>query len=267
MATIKNNSDLVHAFAQRQSISGRCGNLFYERNKIYSYGYHYLLGEFYDNQNETFILINDKGYSSSTAKHISLLKQATKHYKQYLTSEVNLYQVKIKIEALNNKLKKAKKPYLYVPQILETYNKFLNNPFSIDFSDNNYIYIKNIVDGLPDVADVLENIKKIEAKKADAQQKKLLKQIEKFYNYEIDYLKIENDLLRISKDGLFVETSQRVRIPISEAKQLYKAIIKGEDVKGYKIGSFKVDSLNGSLKVGCHNISMDEVHRIGNLIK
>jgi hypothetical protein len=49
MKTVFSNAqDCVHAFAQRQTPQGRSGNVFFYGDKIYSYGYHYLLAEFID---------------------------------------------------------------------------------------------------------------------------------------------------------------------------------------------------------------------------
>ena len=50
-------------------------------NKIYSYGSHYLLGEFIDDET---IIINNEGYSVTTSKHIGLLINATRDKRQFL---------------------------------------------------------------------------------------------------------------------------------------------------------------------------------------
>ena len=72
------NYEVIHTFAQRTHPEGRnsSSSVFFEGDKIYSYGYHYLLGEFLDTNT---ILINDKGYGNSTSKHISILMGATSH--------------------------------------------------------------------------------------------------------------------------------------------------------------------------------------------
>ena len=72
MKTVFDNYDCVHTFAQRTQNEGRTSNnnIFFEGDKIYSYGYHYELGRFLDDKT---ILINDKGYSVSTGKHIRFI--------------------------------------------------------------------------------------------------------------------------------------------------------------------------------------------------
>ena len=72
MKTVFTNNEIVHVFNEQNQNEGRTsnGSMYFYNNEIYSYGSHYLLGEFLDNNT---ILINDKGYSNTTSKHISLL--------------------------------------------------------------------------------------------------------------------------------------------------------------------------------------------------
>ena len=88
MKTVFTNTDTIHTFAQQTQYEGRnsTNTIFFEGNKIYSYGYHYLLGEFLDRNT---ILINDTGYSMTTSQHIGLLMGATSQYKQYYKTRVD----------------------------------------------------------------------------------------------------------------------------------------------------------------------------------
>ena len=54
-----NSYDVIHLYAQRSQDEGRCSNVFFYGDKIYSYGHHYLLGEFIDDGKA--IIINDEG--------------------------------------------------------------------------------------------------------------------------------------------------------------------------------------------------------------
>lgn len=86
----------------------------------------------------------------------------------------------------------------------------------------------------------------------------------KFNNYEINSFRVgDKDYLRMSLDGEKVETSQGIKIFVSEASKLYKMICNGVDIKGHRIGGYVVTSINGTLKIGCHNIDMDSVHNVG----
>jgi len=52
-------------------------------------------------------------------------------------------------------------------------------------------------------------------------------------------------------------------VPIKEATILYKMIKAGKDIKGYKIDKYTVISINGTLKIGCHNINRANVTEVG----
>jgi len=47
-----NSSDVIHKFVERSQNEGRSANCYFEGDKIYSYGRHYLLGEFVNNGKE-----------------------------------------------------------------------------------------------------------------------------------------------------------------------------------------------------------------------
>jgi len=115
-----NSDETIHIFAQQSQNEGRCSNIFFKDTKIYSYGYHYLLGEFID---KNTIVINDKGYSSTTNKHIWSLKAGTKQYRQFYKTNVDLKLVYSNVQSLVNKLSKANKKELYTMPILSHYDE------------------------------------------------------------------------------------------------------------------------------------------------
>ena len=116
---------------------------------------------------------------------------------------------------------------------------------------------------LAEKADNQEKSQKEKAKEA----KKVKSLLSDFYAYKRHSIRIGNeDFIRVSQDGQNVETSQNVSVPIDDARKLYKAIQSSIDIKGYKIGNYTVNSLNGVLTIGCHRINIDSVHRTGNQI-
>jgi len=106
----KNHSEVCHIFAQRTHSEGRAGNIFFEGDTIYSYGYHYQLAKFIDSEkDETAILINDK-------------------YKQFFTTQTDAKLVNMQLNDLFAKLGVARKPEIYLNQIdniLARYYEFL----------------------------------------------------------------------------------------------------------------------------------------------
>jgi hypothetical protein len=280
------SADVIHCFAQQMQNEGRnsSSSVFFETSynsytkaygtKLYSYGHHYLLAEFLD---ANTIFINDDGYSVTTSKHISEVSYGTRQYKQFFKSKSDLETVYNTVISCKNKLARARKPELYINTILqlwESLNEFLVHTKAKKYKSNSmYKEIKKIVSLLnEDVDTYKEKLKELAIKKAKADKLKAKKELkinlEKFFNYEIDFFRINNsdDYLRISKDGNFIETSQSVKVDLQEAKILYKLIKAGKDIKGHKIGYYTVISINGTLKIGCHNINTKNMHEIGEKI-
>jgi hypothetical protein len=274
MKTVFSNAqDCVHAFAQRETPQGRSGNVFFYGDKIYSYGYHYLLAEFIDDKT---IVINNSGYSSTTNKHISYVGSGTRQYKQFFTRRCEIGLVYNQVLSLKDKLATARKPENYINEILSLFdslNKFIQYTKNKNIpKDVRYKEIKAIVKAL-NVDSVQYQQKLAAAKKKEDQAKKrkeakrIKEALTKFYNYEVNSFRIgDTDYLRLSKDGSNVETSQYVKVSVDEARTLYKAICNGVDIRGHRISNYTVNSINGTLKIGCHNINMESVHKVGKLI-
>jgi hypothetical protein len=281
--------EVCHLFAQRTQDEATTStrNLFFNnKNKIYSYGHHYLLAEFINNET---ILINNSGYSSTTAKHISQITQATRQYKQHFFKDICLDNVYDRILNASKKLINARKKEVYSLEIINAFESFTSfvNEFKkfVNHSYSGYNLVSEealkLNDNFKEIQgiylQIFENKESfIEAGKERLKQEKervkqkLKQDLNKFFNYEIDYInsgQIEEDYLRISEDRQHIETSQRVKISIDEAKKLYYMIERGEDIKGYRISNYVVISLNGVLKIGCHKINVKNVHEIGQQIK
>ena len=119
------NQACIHAYAQRNQSEGRANSIFFYGDKCYSYGYHYLLAEFVENeQGEVAIYINNKRYSSSTDKHIGLMIGATRQYKQLFSRECDDDLVESQMNDLFNSLTKARKPDIYRQEAAYLYEKY-----------------------------------------------------------------------------------------------------------------------------------------------
>tara|TARA_R110001606_G_scaffold378938_1_gene538766 strand:- start:31 stop:906 length:876 start_codon:yes stop_codon:yes gene_type:complete len=283
----QNTSEVVHVFAQQTQSEGRnqSGSIYFRDNKIYSYGSHYLLGEFI---NSNTIIINDFGYSVTTSKHINELIYATSQYNQFFTSSIDIKYVQTEINAFLKCLTNARKPEIYISNItkLESNltkwvefckeNKIKKGHFSkynfvVNKSDYKYKKIVKIANSLltPEAIEKIKAKGKKEAIKQKAKDKRELKtKLNKFNAYEIDRFKVgEFDYLRLSQNGQFVETSQHIRIEKNEAKKLYFAIKKKIDIRGQKIGYYTVNKIdNKALTVGCHKICIKSVQKVGQIL-
>lgn len=272
MKKVFNNTEICHVFAQQSQNEGRtsAGNIFFEDNKIYSYGYHYKLAEIKPNN---IILINNIGYSNSTAKHINLIINATRQYRQIFFRDIDLNYIYNEIIEASKKIVRAKKPEIYALSIIQKFEKlteYLKEFKQINIlKDSKYLELKKIYKSISiDKDKFIEAGKEREKKAKEKREREFNESLEKFFNYEIKYisLKTETDFLRISQDKTEIETTQGVKIPIQDAKKLYLMIQEGKDIKGVKISNYTVISINGTLKIGCHKINIKNVHEIGQIL-
>lgn len=121
---LKSNTETIKTFNKQSQSHGRGGNLFFEGYTLYSYGYHYPLAMFVESDT---ILINNEGFSNTTARHIYKTKCITDDRKQLFTTEVCLSLVLNEMENLHYKLSKARKPIKYAEQINKLFHDFSNS--------------------------------------------------------------------------------------------------------------------------------------------
>lgn len=270
-----NSNDVIHLFSQRTQSEARCSNVFFKDDCIYSYGYHYKLGEFL---NDKIIWINDSGYSKTTSKHIRELEWATRQYAQVFREKVDFERVASKIENNFKSLQNARKPEKYINEIESIWSSFVKQQqilidakvgtnLVVDKRMSSYRLLKK------KVKDVLENGKSADylqyridaAKERKAKERKAFREaLSKFKKYEINSFRLgKKDYLRLSLDGESIETNQGISVSIKSAKLLYAMIKANKSVLGHVIDGYTVTSINGTLKIGCHNIDMESVHEIG----
>jgi hypothetical protein len=282
------NPQLCHKFNEQSQAEGRASNMFFEGGTMYSYGRHYIVGEFLT---PDIIVINNVGYSTSTSKHIDILTSATRDKTQIFTMRAEPQKVANQIEANFSKLAHARKPEKYIAEIAYLYERFvescniLGGVLYANRFDGSYFvkpleeknvhidYMREIYEGLNTseqaerLAQIKQGDKLARKEQAEREQQRKAEQIEKFYNYEISYISgLENELLRLSNCGNYVETSQRAEIPLNEAQRYYKLLKSGANMRGQKIAQYITNSFDEVLQIGCHKIDKQEANRIGELI-
>ena len=122
---MKTNKEIIKTYLEQEKWRGSVNSLFFEYSRIYSYGYHYLLGKFLD---DDLLIINDTGYSATTSKHIHLLRWTAHemNIENYNITNVDLISVYNEIKYLESKLHKARKPQIWLNRINSLYNKWYN---------------------------------------------------------------------------------------------------------------------------------------------
>lgn len=268
-------STIAHLWAnQKQSEARNSGDNFYFRGKtIYSYGSHFPIAKHVKNdKGESGVLFTLRSYSNTTAKHVSIVRSAATHLNRiYCCNPENshgqnfeYWERQIVSEAAN--LPKAKKPEKYLSAIAanfaqaEKYAEFfgVNIPESLQSAAN----IQNKAEYLAYNEAKVKAEKEAEIKRQKDAAKAHKKALTEWISGKGCRLFSHNgqDYLRLN-DG-HVETSQGVKIPISEAQKMYQSL------NGGNTGEIRTNSgtyafmFDGKvLTAGCHNITKVEISR------
>jgi hypothetical protein len=279
MKTVFNTSEIPHIWASQTQNNGRShGNIFFEGKTIYSYGHHFPIATIYA-KDENIVFFNSGSYSSSTGHHQSMTRQAVRHKIIFTVPVVNLnsqYKCDLKqahekniayylngIENFVNKQKRARK-YSYVSNIngllseFQEYVKLFKLSHSLKKAEKellNYSDASAILGGC--------NFTNLREKQAKAQSEKQIRDAKKrlfaWLGCKVPYKK---DKVYLRSHGDIIETTRGASVPIREARILYDRIRMGKDIKGFQIGYYTVIGINGTLKIGCHEIERDEINRL-----
>lgn len=275
-------SEVAHLWAsQAQPAARTSGNFYYNGLTIYSYGHHFPIAQIWDKDN-TIVFFTSRGYSNTTAKHKVVVRYAINHKTVFTLPDVELnskyneqrheanknYYLN-SIENLIKKQHKARK-YDYTGEIENLLSEFKEYVKLFKLSSKLIkaerelltIDIKTLFEGC--------NFTELRAKKERQKTAKQIKEAKKWLKNWLGGLvapyKANKVYLRYNKESEEIETSKGAKVPEREAKILFDRIQQGKDIKGFQIGYYTVISLNGVLKIGCHEIERDEINRFAKLM-
>jgi hypothetical protein len=271
-------SQVAHLWANRlQDEARNSGNFYFNGDTIYSYGSHFPIAKHVDGK----VFFTTQRYSNTTAKHISVVRDACSHkekiYVPYVNgdSERNFKQWIYEGEQIAEKLLKAKKPEIYLNQLaslksqVEAYCSFVG------------IGINETLNALLNIGDkeefaaygnkkselaTLEKARK--EKELKAKHAKDLKEWKDGKSHRL-YVNDGFDYLRYNPSQERVETSQGVQIPKEIAVKFWHWVKNVGECNscGTKLMSFDVREVTKTLiKVGCHTVSMKEAQAMAKLI-
>ena len=267
MKKVVSSHDVAHLFnAQSQSTATTpTRNFYFSGKSIYSYGSHFCIAKFVDYNT---LLFTERGYSNTTAKHISITASATsnrdKIYCPYpdRSHEANFDYWTYTAENIAQSLLKARKPSKYISELnsvqyrAERYATYfgieiparLKSVLDVTSKDQYMQHASNVIE--------FEKQERLRKERENAKQHaKELKEWRAFKRSSI-YGRNEYDYLRIS--GTDFETSQRVKIPVSIGLRLY------EKIRTLKAGepflSYYVQEITSTfIQIGCHKITFKEI--------
>ena len=265
---------VAHLWAsQAQDNARNTGNFFYEKDVIYSYGHHFPIAQIYNKDNH-IVFLTTRTYSNTTTKHIRAVRYAINHKKVFHVPNVelnggytfhkeNLVAYFNTLEELIGKQKKAR-VYNYMGNIKTTLIEMqeyveLFSLKSLLSKDEKKLLSLTKAEELFEGCDFSQLREQRKKKETDKQREACKKRLHSWTGCKLKY-KEGKVYLRVKDDK--IETSMSADVPIREAQILYNRIKEGKDVKGFQIGYHTVISMNGVLKIGCHQIERDEIDRI-----
>ena len=284
MKTVYSNSELPHIFAKQSQPHGRTSNrsMYFEGNKIYSYGDHYCMAHILKGVENT-ALINSRHYSVTTSQHLGKVSYALTNLNRYsvpnpenINSVNNLDHCKNEFETYLKKQAMAlKADYASTLFSLKNVLEFLLKNGKFDASVKKEYkavlkYMGSTCNNLEkDPISLFKEIKEGEKAKQKAIQLKNAQKIIDWQNGIEARLPntITDPYLRLSNNKTEIETSHGARVSIKAGLQLWKMIKAGKDIQGHDIDGYRVISINGTLKIGCHNIPRKEVDRMGKILE
>lgn len=298
-------NEIAHLWIHQSQDNARnqTNNLYFYGNTIYSYGSHFPIAQIYDKDSH-IVFMTTKTYSNTTSKHINYVQYAINHKQIFNVPNVEVNNIRDKnshkgnlnhyfdlIEVLVGKHKRARK-YSYKGEINQNLNELrlyiklfkLRNFLTKDEKElvDNEDIIHILCDKKTNNSISFIDIRKRKEKNANARERKrqqkrlndwlgfkLKFKTNKVYlrlneRYERIPLKISECNINNNRHG--VQTSHGAWVSLKSAVILWKMIKTKKDVKGHKIDYYTVTSLNGTLKIGCHEIELEEVKRFGKLL-
>lgn len=260
----KSNYDIAHAFAYGAT-SGKSCNMFIEDDCIYSYGHHFCIAKRID---EGTILMTTRGYSNSTASHISYVKSACSHKRMIYcydpaawSHNTNQDEFLRDIKALLPSLAKARKPEKWIHEIqvicerAKTYCEFFNIKMDKDLAKfvNSEDFNKTSEEYLAELKKRAER----ERRKQMKEHKEYLAKWHKFeFNHSVPFLEYQ-ELRMNTENKNRIETTMGVTITYDMGKEFYEKLKAGEVKEGDQLLYYRVGKIdNKEIRIGCHKFKM-----------
>jgi len=285
MKTVFSNSEVCHVYAKQTQIEGRGNNIFFHNAKIYSYGDHFCMGNIIAPGK---IILTDRSYSNTTAKHKNYLSYAVNHfdrvYLPYPDAPVfglnNIDSLNRQFDSLFTIIGNKRKKESTKNEALADIKRLIENTEKAATWTNAKLKqvspetrkLAQFIKAGKNATDLLvlsEKITENKRKESEKVKRERAAKVKKWLKGEnVDIWFSDSVLLRlITEDGQnFVQTSKNAKVSETSAKVLYKMIQAGKDIKGHNIEGYTVISLNGVLTIGCHKIERKEIERFAKLM-
>ena len=274
---LRNHDEVCHVWAQQTQSQGRAGNIFFEGKSIYSYGRHFEAARFMDSET---VLVNSYRYSVSTAQHLSLIRQAVRHKQVFTVPSMTdhrenvtylIEQARDHFDRAKRARKRAEWEMGHGREVVDDTRAYITK-FRVAVPDSHVelwqalhtdTYLNSEVQ-----AQLLAKARAAQAAEREAtkqariaREREEAERLEQWVRGEMGWGRFSAMRLRVKDDE--VQTTHGARVPIIEARKLYRALKAGMNIEGQQVGYYRVTRVTESeLVVGCHNIPLSEVERI-----
>ena len=279
---LKSNSEVAHYWANQVQSEGKWSNMFFDGNKIYSYGRHYCLAsiEISEITGQRIYFVNSNSYSNSTAKHQNHVRHSIDKLKytvircpfpgnQFHLGTYTLQSiVKILIEQAKQAISKQMKArenagyFREAAYNLTTASQIAQNFAGIDMQQiidvrQSTEYLHAEIKSRSIDTFRAERQKAKEEKQAAKDRENLAKWLNNEYNGQLYSVPVH---LRLSTDRETVQTTKGANVPLSAAVDVWQRIVKGDNVIGQHIGPYVVNEVtNEDITIGCHTIGLNVI--------
>lgn len=297
---LRDASEVAHVWASRSQAEGRCSNVFFDGPNIYSYGRHFLIARFDDKRRA--VVMTDRRYSVTTAKHARLVRAAVSHmdvhhvpYPEDLEKSAGellgrierAYVAAVGARGIRpNGLRELESLIDGAARTCATFKDDISSKACRNImtwkrrKDAGKLYPKKDLEAM--TRRRVESCAQERARKKEQEERRAaeearrnadqLKVLDAWTRGESDERPYENWKSRLPtrlrvKDGR-VETSRGAQITVRRAAALWALLCAGRDVAGATLDNYTVNSWDGSaLVVGCHSIAADELRRMAAVLK
>jgi len=285
---VVDSSEVAHLWAHRAQSDARNakGSLYFRGDTIYSYGSHFPVARHVHNKpGEAAVLFTTKTYSVTTSGHCSTVWSACHHLTLFRVPDVLADAKSAHTDNLTDYTKRIREALLKSARARSTWAKTSNHRDATELRREAIAYAKFFRLAysrmLPDVPalDSLE-LRELKEREAKAQAAKARKTLRENAELIVRWRQGESvrlpyglpDMLRISSDGMEVETSRGASFPVSHAKRglaLVRAVRQRAErwqSNGHTchLGHYQIDAIepDGTVKAGCHTVRWSGIEGI-----
>lgn len=287
-----NNSQVCHKWANGAD-RAKGSNLFSEGPRLYSYGYHYLLGNIFPPKGKKYnpqlcksglVLINSRYCSNSTARHkrhalnairpgydvvfvpnpAPELKDQHNSDMEYLTAE---------LAAAYKKIFTARDPEAYLTAYkhagiqFDLYNNYFRLRRKLPLK---YFLTEDQLSAARQKSAAYDDKRRAAEEAANARHaaKEAAALIEWRAGLNSFIFYYSPIALRLSADKTRIQTSRGAEVSLKIAKIVYDKWIVGQDITGADVCGFTVNSVSDQIiRIGCHDIPVEEIKKLFESIK